>query len=159
MLDAVDAEILAALQNDARLPNKELAAQVNVAPSTCLVRHRSLRDRGVITGYRAEVDLRALGRPLEAVIAVRVRPHTRAMVHPFMDYVLELPETISVSHVAGPDDFLVHVAVSDAAHLQRLVLDAFTSRREVAQLHTNLIFEHRRKAQVPPTPEFTDRTT
>ncbi|SFQ51831.1 DNA-binding transcriptional regulator, Lrp family [Amycolatopsis arida] len=153
MLDAVDADIVAALQKDARLPNKDLAALVNVAPSTCLVRHRALRERGVITGYRAEVDLGQLGRPLQAVIAVRVRPHTRAVVRPFMAAVLRLPETISVSHVAGPEDFLVHVAVADAAHLQRLVLDAFTSRPEVAQLHTNLLFEHVRKEEVPPTPD------
>ncbi|MQA62797.1 MAG: AsnC family transcriptional regulator [Actinophytocola sp.] len=153
VLDAIDAAILAELQKDARLPNKELAQRVNVAPSTCLVRHRALRDRGVITGYRAEIDLAALGRPLQAVIAVRIRPHTRAVVRPFLDYLLELPETLSVSHVAGPDDFLVQVAVADAAHLQRLVLDSFTGRREVAQLHTNLVFEHRSKAQVPPTTE------
>ncbi|WP_420807888.1 Lrp/AsnC family transcriptional regulator [Amycolatopsis antarctica] len=151
MLDAIDVAILAELQKDARLPNKDLAARVNIAPSTCLVRHRALRERGVLKGYRAEVDLGALGRPLQAVIAVRVRPHTRAVVRPFLDYVMELPETISVSHVAGPDDFLVHVAVADAVHLQQLVLDSFTSRREVAQLHTNLLFEHRVKARIPPT--------
>lgn len=150
MLDAVDAAIVQELQKDARLANKDLAALVNVAPSTCVVRHRALRERGVITGYRAEVDLGALGRPLQAVIAVRIRPHTRAVVEPFLDYLLELPETISVSHVAGPEDFLVHVAVADTAHLQRLVLDRFTSRREVAQLHTNLVFAHIRKHPVPP---------
>ncbi|WP_438672323.1 Lrp/AsnC family transcriptional regulator [Solihabitans fulvus] len=151
MLDAVDAAIIQELQKDARLANKDLAALVNVAPSTCVTRHRSLRERAVITGYRAEVDLAELGRPVQAVIAVRIRPHTRAVVGPFMDYVLSLPETISVSHVAGPEDFLVHVAVADTTHLQRLVLDSFTSRREVAQLHTNLVFEHVRKSTVPPT--------
>ncbi|WP_034270696.1 Lrp/AsnC family transcriptional regulator [Haloechinothrix halophila] len=150
VLDAIDAALLLELQKDARLPNKDLAERVTVAPSTALVRHRALRERGVITGYRAEVDLSAIGRPLQAMIAVRIRPHTRDVVRPFLEYLLELPETLSVSHVAGPDDFLVHVAVTDAEHLQRLVLDSFTGRREVAQLHTNLLFEHRRKGQIPP---------
>lgn len=151
MLDAIDAAILRELQNDARLPNKDLAALVNVAPSTCLVRQRSLRDRGVITGYRAEVDLGALGRPLQAMIAVRIRPHTRVVVEAFQDYVLDLPETITVTHVAGPDDFIVHVAVADATHLQRMLLDRFTTRKEVAQLHTNLVFEHHRRRTLTPT--------
>ncbi|MBP2478149.1 DNA-binding Lrp family transcriptional regulator [Crossiella equi] len=151
MLDAVDAAIVQELQNDARLPNKDLAERVNLAPSTCLVRHRALRERGVLTGYRAEVDLAALGRPIQAMIAVRVRPHTRAIVQPFLDFVMGLPETIALSHVAGPDDFLVHVAVADTAHLQRLVLDSFTTRKEVAQLQTHLMFEHVRKNAVPPT--------
>ncbi|MCO1578700.1 Lrp/AsnC family transcriptional regulator [Crossiella sp. SN42] len=150
VLDAVDAAIVRELQNDARLPNKDLAARVNLAPSTCLVRHRALRERGVLTGYRAEVDLAALGRPVQAMIAVRVRPHTRAIVQPFIDFALALPETVSLAHVAGPDDFLVHVAVADTTHLQRLVLDSFTTRKEVAQLQTHLVFEHVRKGAVPP---------
>lgn len=153
MLDATDAAIVRELQKDARLPNKDLAARVNVAPSTCLTRRQSLQARGVITGYRADVDLAALGRPLQAVIAVQIRPHTRKVVEPFMDYALALPETIAISHVAGPDDFLVHVAVADAQHLQRLLLDNFTSRKEIAHLHTSLVFQHVRKDAVPPTPD------
>lgn len=149
-MDSIDAAIVRELQNDARLPNKDLADRVNVAASTCVVRHRALRERGVITGYHAEVDLAAIGRPVQAVIAVRVRPHTRAIVEPFMEYVLSLPEVLALSHVAGPEDFLVHVAVADTAHLQRLVLDRFTTRREVSELHTNLLFQHVRKHAVPP---------
>nr|WP_211269139.1 Lrp/AsnC family transcriptional regulator [Saccharothrix syringae] len=148
-MDSVDAAIVRELQKDARLPNKDLAARVNVAPSTCVVRHRSLRERGVITGYHAEVDLAAVGRSVQAVVAVRVRPHTRAVVEPFMAYALSLPEVLAVSHVAGPEDFLVHVAVADTAHLQRLVLDRFTTRREVSEVRTNLLFQHVRKHGVP----------
>nr|WP_033441367.1 Lrp/AsnC family transcriptional regulator [Saccharothrix sp. NRRL B-16314] len=150
VLDSVDAAIVQELQKDARLPNKDLADRVNVAASTCVVRHRALRERGVITGYHAEVDLTAVGRPVQAIIAVRVRPHTRAIVEPFMDYVLSLPEVLAMSHVAGPEDFLVHVAVADTAHLQRLVLDRFTTRREVSEVQTNLLFQHVRKHSVPP---------
>ena len=153
MLDAIDAAIVRELQNDARLSNKDLAARVNVAPSTCLVRQRALRERGVITGYRAEVDLGALGRPLQAMIAVQVRPHTRVVVEAFLAYVLDQPETIMATHVAGPDDFIVHVAVADATHLQRLLLDRYTTRKEVTQLHTNLVFEHHRRRTLTPTAE------
>ncbi|MCS7483201.1 Lrp/AsnC family transcriptional regulator [Umezawaea endophytica] len=154
VMDSVDAAIVHELQKDARLLNKDLADRVNVAASTCVVRHRALRDRGVITGYHAEVDLKAVGRPVQAIIAVRIRPHTRAIVGPFMEYALGLEETLAVSHVTGPDDFLVHVAVADTAHLQRLVLDRFTARREVTEVHTNLLFEHVRKHTVPPLPEM-----
>ena len=64
---------------------------------------------------------------------------------------IDLPETISVTHVAGPDDFIVHVAVADATHLQRLLLDRYTTRKEVTQLHTNLVFEHHRRRTLAPT--------
>ncbi|GHJ48592.1 AsnC family transcriptional regulator [Catellatospora sp. TT07R-123] len=144
-LDTVDLAILRALQNDARISNKDLAAKVNVAASTCLERVRSLQRRGVLVGFHAEADPAALGRPLQAYIAVRVRPHNRDVVEPFIRFALDLPETLALSHIAGPDDFLVHVAVRDAAHLQRLILDGFTSRREVAHLQTQLIFDHVKK--------------
>jgi DNA-binding Lrp family transcriptional regulator len=52
-----------------------------------------------------------------------------------------LPESLTVFHLTGPDDYLVHVAVADMTDLQRLVLDEFTSQREVARVETRLIFQ------------------
>lgn len=152
-LDAIDATIVRELRRDARLSNKDLAERVGLAPSSCLVRHRALRDRGVITGYQARVDLAALGRPLRAMISVQIRPHTRPVVDSFMSHVLSLAETVSLTHVGGPDDFLVQVAVTDTEHLRRLLLDAFTNRGEVARLHTQLIFAHIEKEDLPVRPE------
>jgi DNA-binding Lrp family transcriptional regulator len=150
VLDAVDIAILRQLQKDARISNKELAERVKIAASTCLERVRALQRRGVLTGFHAEADPAALGRGLQAYISVRVRPHSRDIVEPFIAFALDLPETIALSHIAGPDDFLVHVAVRDAAHLQRLLLDGFTSRREVAHLQTQLIFSYLRRWEVGP---------
>ncbi|MFF5211713.1 Lrp/AsnC family transcriptional regulator [Streptosporangium sp. NPDC000396] len=139
--DSIDRAILTELQKDARLPNKELAERVGVAPSTALERVRSLRRRGVITAFRAETDPAALGRPLQALLALRVRPHTGQLVDPLRAFVLALPETIALFHVAGPQDFLVHVAVPDADHLHRLVLERILTRPEIVHLETTLIFK------------------
>lgn len=140
-LDPVDLQILAALQNNARLPNKELAASVGVAASTCLDRVNRLRETGVILGYGVKVDPEKLGRPLQALLYVRVQPHRRPLVDPFVEHVLAQPETRELYHLTGPDDFLVHVAAESAHALQRLVLDELTARDEVALVHTNLIFQ------------------
>lgn len=140
-LDSIDLAILAELQRDARLPNKELAERLGVAPSTALERVRALRRRGVITGFRASVDIAALGRPLQALLALRVRPHTSQLVDPLRQFVLSLPETITLFHVAGAEDFLVHVAVADAEHLHRLCLEKFLVRPEIVTLQTTLIFK------------------
>jgi DNA-binding Lrp family transcriptional regulator len=139
-LDSIDRAILDELQRDARLPNKDLAARVGVAPSTALERVRALRRRGVITGFRAEVDTTALGRPLHALLALRVRPHTSQLVEPLRTYMLGLPETITFFHIAGPEDFLVHVAVPDAERLHELVLKKILVRPEIVHLQTTLIF-------------------
>ncbi len=141
VLDPVDLHILRLLQNDARATYRELAAEVGVAPSTCLDRVARLRRAGVILGYQLRVDPAKLGRGLQALLSVQVRPHRRDLIGPFVERVRALPESRSLFHLTGPDDYLVHVTVADTADLQRLVLDEFTSRPEVARVETRLIFQ------------------
>lgn len=140
-LDPVDLQILTALQNNARLPNKELAATVGIAASTCLDRVNRLREAGVILGSGISVDPEKLGRPLQALLYIRMQPHRRPLVDPFVEHMLTQPETRAVYHLTGPDDFLVHVTAENAHALQRLVLDELTARDEIALVHTNLIFQ------------------
>ncbi|AYG84494.1 DNA-binding transcriptional activator DecR [Streptomyces hundungensis] len=141
VLDPVDLHILRLLQNDARATYRDLAAEVGVAPSTCLDRVARLRRAGVILGYQLRVDPAKLGRGLQALLSVQVRPHRRDLIGPFVERVRALPESRSLFHLTGPDDYLVHVTVADTADLQRLVLDEFTSRPEVARVETRLIFQ------------------
>lgn len=152
-LDRIDRALIAALQEDVRRSNKELAARVGLSPSACLERVRRLRGAGVIRGAWAEIDPRALGIQLEAMIAVQLRRHARAGVESFRAHVLGLPEVVAVHHVAGRADFLVQVAVRDAVHLRDLALDAFTSRPEVARLETSIIYQ---STWSPRLPDFLD---
>ncbi|MER7660416.1 MULTISPECIES: Lrp/AsnC family transcriptional regulator [unclassified Streptomyces] len=140
-LDPVDLQILRLLQNDARTTYRDLAAEVGVAPSTCLDRVTRLRRSGVILGHRLALDPARLGRGLQALLSVQVRPHRRELIGPFVERIRALPESLSLFHLTGPDDYLVHVAVTDTADLQRLVIDEFTSQREVARVETRLIFQ------------------
>jgi DNA-binding Lrp family transcriptional regulator len=149
-LDRTDRAIVDALQNNARLPNKQLAELVGLAPSTCLERVRALRTRGVIRGFHADVDLGALGRELEAIIAVRVRPHSREHVDAFWRYTLDLPEVIEVFHVTGADDFLIHVGLADTEALRNFVLDRLTVRPEIGHVETRLIFGQARRPALEP---------
>ena len=142
MMDRIDNAILAFLQNDGRMSNKELAAAVGLAPSSCLERVRRLQVRGIITGYHADINPSALGIGLQAFVSVRLAQHSRDKVDAFREHLGTLPVVVSVYHVAGQDDFVVHVAVRDAEHLRNLTLDGFTTRAEVARLNTALVYEH-----------------
>jgi DNA-binding Lrp family transcriptional regulator len=148
-LDRIDRQILTALQNNARLSNKELAAQLKVAQSTCLERVRRLRQDGVLRGFHAEVDAKAVGIGLQAMIAVRLRRHSLDLVRAFRSHAIGLDEVLAVYHMAGNNDFLVHVAVRDSDNLRDLALSAFTTRPEVAQIETALIFEHAGSRRLP----------
>ncbi len=148
-LDRIDFGIIEALQNDARISNKELAARVGLAPSSCLERVRRLRGDGVLRGFHADAAPEALGIGLEAMISVRLRVHSRAAFESFGEHVRALHEAVAVYQLGGVDDFLVHVAVRDAEHLRELVMDQFTARPEVERMVTALIFEHHRAAALP----------
>jgi DNA-binding Lrp family transcriptional regulator len=148
-LDRIDLAIVEHLQKNARLSNKELAARVQLSPSSCLERVRRLNAAGVFRGFHAEVDPEALGLQLQAMITVRLQRHSRRQVIAFRSHLLALPEVLAVSHVGGSYDFVVHVAVRDSNHLRDLALDAFTTRPEVGQMETHLIFEHTRSMTLP----------
>lgn len=143
-LDRIDRGIIASLQNSARTSNKDLAESLGIAQSTCLERLRRLLTRGVIRGFHAEVDPAALGRHVQAMIGVRLSVHDRELIDRFRDHALALPETLAFYHVAGADDYLVHVSTRDTDHLRDLVVTGFTTRPEVAHVETRLIFEYRR---------------
>ena len=150
-LDRIDFDILTALQNDARLSNKELAAHVGLSPSSCLERVRRLRREGALGGAHAEVSDAALGIGVQALIDVQLTRHARELVDDFLAYVLEVDEVVAVYHVTGEHDFLLHVVVVDTEHLRDLLLDRFTTRSEVARVQTRILFSHRRK---PVRPNF-----
>lgn len=142
-LDRLDRQIIDLLQKDARQSNRQLATSVGLAPSSCLERVRRLRSRGVVRGYRAEINPAALGLQLQAMVSVKLERHSREGFEHVRERLVDLPEVLALYHVGGEVDFLVHVAVRDAEHLRQLAWDHFTSRKEVGHIETHLIFEHR----------------
>ena len=109
-LDRIDREIIGLLRKNARISNKELAERVGLAASTCLERVRRLRVGGVLTGFHAEVDPASIGVAIQAMVAVRLDRHSRKPVEAFRRRMLAREEVLAVYHVAGANDFLVHLA-------------------------------------------------
>ena len=140
-LDRTDFELLTLLRKNARMPNKALAEALSIAPSTALERVRRLRECGAILGFHAEVAPAAAGIGLQAMVSIRLTRHTRKGVDGFREHLLGLREVLALYHVAGSDDFLVHVGVRDSDHLRDFALSAFAERKEVDHIETRLIFE------------------
>ncbi len=148
--DSIDRALLLELQKDARQTNKALAEKAGVAPSTCLERVRELQARGVIRGFRADVDPAAVGRPMEAILSIQQRPaQGRGMIETLLEHVRKFPETLRVMALTGTTDFIIHVAVRDMDHLRDLVW-GLTERREVARLQSSLIFVHEEGPELMP---------
>lgn len=123
MLDDIDRKILTILQADGRTTNVDLARQVGMAPSAVFERVRRLEQRGVITGYAARVDPKAVDRPLLAYVLVR--SDERIGTSHSGESLAKLPEVLEVHHVAGQDSYLVKVRVRDPEALGKLLRDRF----------------------------------
>ena len=143
--DRIDFAILEALQNNARLSNKELAAGVGLAPSSCLQRVRSLDKRGILRGYHARIDEAAFGIGLRAFVAIRLVRSSRAAFQHLWEHLLVLPEVVCVSNVSGEFDLQVEVVLKDVSHLRDLVVDSIAVCEEVERVVTSVVFSSERK--------------
>jgi Lrp/AsnC family leucine-responsive transcriptional regulator len=119
--DGTDARLLAELQQDARLTNAELGRRVSLSAPAVAERLRRLERDGVITGYRAEVDPKALGYSLGAII--RIRPSARQLPK-VAELARETPEVVECHRITGEDCFFMRLHVRDVEHLEEL-LDRF----------------------------------
>lgn len=148
-LDNTDLQILANLFGDARLSNKDLAKQVGLAPSSCLERVKRLQKDGVIQGCTLKLNMKALGAHIQAMIAVRLSSHNRETVENFMQAVQPASEVLSLYHLGGENDLLIHVTVVDTQHLRDFVFNTITARNEVSHVETALVYDFRLSDTMP----------
>ena len=114
-MDRIDRAILRHLQADGRLSNVELAERVRLSPSPCLRRVRALERAGVIRGYHADIDPAAVGHGFEVTVHVELTLKDRATVEAFEAGIAGLDEVIECRRMFGVPDYIVRVAVADAA--------------------------------------------
>lgn len=148
-LSRIEFEMIASLQKDGRISNKELAARVGLAPSSCHERLRQLRQKKIIRGVHADIDPAALGIGLQAMFFVRLKDHSRASVDSFRERALTVREVIALYNVTGSEDFLVHAVARDLEHLYQLARDTLTTFGEVDHIQTLLIFDAVRRPELP----------
>lgn len=144
-LDDLDRRLLALLRANARMTNQALSEALGVAPSTCLARMKALQRAGIIRRFTVEVDPKAVGRPIEALISVRLRPGARQQMTAFGEGLKKVPEVSQFFFIGGGDDFLIHVTARDTDHIRQFVLEHLSSNPVVASTQTNLVFEHVRE--------------
>ena len=141
-LDDVDLTLVRLLRDDARISNARLAEEAGIAPSTSLTRVRSLIERGIVRGFHADLDPRALGLGLEALISINIRVGARKAISSFSDEMRRLPEVVQVFFLGGAEDFIIHVATRDTDHARQFVVDNLSAHPSVASTRTSLVFEH-----------------
>lgn len=150
-LDRYDRLILQTLQADARLSNQELADRIGLSPSPCLRRVKRLEEIGLIEGYRALLNARALGLKLTAFIQISMDRHTPDRFDRFETTIDTLPEVLECHLITGQDaDYLLKVIVDDMDGFQRLLLEKITRIEGVTGVHSSFVLKSPSKKTALP---------
>ncbi|CAG1014081.1 HTH-type transcriptional regulator LrpC [Burkholderiaceae bacterium] len=140
-LDAHDTRILAELQAEARLTMAELGRRVHLSQPAVTERVRKLEAAGVITGYRAQVDLGRLGYGIRAVVRAGRAEYTRVV-----KVIQQLPEVVTAYNVTGEDSWVIEIAVIDVAHLEAVLAKLC----DLTETSTSIILHAVRERQPMP---------
>ncbi len=139
-LDRYDREILRILQQDGRINNQDLADRIGLSPSPCLRRVRALEDGGLIQGYHAQLDPKALGLSLMALIHISMDKHTPERFQNFETEIARIPEVMECLLITGQTaDYQLKVVVADMDAFQVLLLDKITRIEGVTGVHSSFV--------------------
>ena len=149
-LDEIDRHILAELQADGRMTNVELARRVGISAPPCLRRVRALEEAGIITGYRALLDAKALGQDVMAFAMVGLTSQAEADLAAFTRKVEGWPIVRESYMLSGEVDFLLKCVAPDLGTFQSFVIDELTAAPNVDSVRTTLIIRQTKNAPLVP---------
>lgn len=151
-MDEKDRQIIAALQQNGRLSNQDLAEQVNLSASPCLRRVRQLEEAGVISGYTALVDEEAFGLPVTVFVRVRLQVHDKESVRAFEAAIMGMDSVLDCYVMTGNTDYLLRVLVESLKHYEAFVRKQLHTAPGVASIDTSFAYGHVKRASVFPVP-------
>ena len=139
-MDRMDYSILRELQLDGRLSNQELAERVRLTPSPCLRRVRMLEERGVIRGYTAIVDPKALGYPITVFVRITLAKHDTATVAEFEHRVRDIDEIMDCFLMTGQRDYLMRVIATSLEGYERFIRDVIHQIPGIGSIDTSFAY-------------------
>lgn len=151
-MDAVDRQIIAELQRDGRLSNVELAERIGLSPAPCLRRVRRLEHEGVILGYAARIDPKALGRSFEVLVNVDLTSKDRATFEAFEAVVAALDEVTEVRRMFGLPDYVLRVATDSIESYELFVSTRLGDAPGLAKLDSHITMKLIKAQDQPASP-------
>lgn len=141
VLDAVDMEILRALQKNARLTTKELAAMVNLSTTPVFERVKRLEQRGYVKGYVAVLDAEKLGRGFVVFCSVKMRRIGREIAEDFARVVRSIPEVTECYNISGSYDYLLKIHAPNMKYYQEFVLNILVNIDHLGSLESTFVMD------------------
>ena len=139
MLDNIDKEILNALQQNARLTNRELAEKLNISTTPVFERIKKLEKKGIIQSYVALLDAKKVNKNLVAITQVKLDIHSKKLIEAFNKKIITFDEVMECYHTTGDADFILKIMVSDLEDYYRFIMDKLTQTTDVAHISTSFV--------------------
>ena len=140
-LDAIDRKILHELTVDGRITNLALSDRVGLSASACLRRVQELERIGIIVGYRAVLDQRALGKGFTAYVAVGLSKHTKTEQEAFERAIAKSPEVRECHNITGVYEYLLRVEVDDIQAYKHFHTDTLGALPSVTTISSFIVME------------------
>lgn len=136
-LDRYDRAILRLLQQDARVTNARLAAEVSLSESACLRRVRALEESGLIEGYTALINQQKAGYPVNVFVSITLDRQSQSGLTAFETAVRKIPEVMECYLMTGEHDYLLRLVVTDLADFERIHNQHLTRLPSVARVQSS----------------------
>jgi Lrp/AsnC family leucine-responsive transcriptional regulator len=157
VFDFIDLALLDALQADGRLPVVELAKRVHLSPTPCTLRMRRLEQDGVIAGYHARLNPKALGRGLMVFVTVSLKATDEATLKAFNTAVKPVKPILECHMVGGGFDYLLKIRVRDMAEYRDILGGIIGALPMVESTHSYFVMEEVKETPLLPVPKNKDR--
>lgn len=151
-IDATDRALLKALQDNARLTTSELAQMTQMSQSPCWRRIKRLEDAGLIAGYNARLDRRALGYGVMAFVTISIDSQDEGHSLDFERAVRDIPEVVMCHGVSGPEDFVLVVVAQDLDGYSALMQTKLRRLPGVKMVRTSFSMQEVKALQGMPIP-------
>jgi len=150
-LDARDRAILAALLEDGRLSQVQLAERVPLSPTAIARRIKALEEAGVIEGYQARINRRAMGLEMTVLVFISLQNQTEERLEPFEAAVRAAPSIIGCQLMSGEDDYMLTVLARDLADYERIHKQELSRLPGVTRLRSSFVLRDVKSRPIPAT--------
>lgn len=158
-LDIYDKKILENLQEDGGMTNLELSKRIGLAPSSCLLRTKALRDAGIIAKTSILVDEKKLGYQIVAFARIEISGLTREISDNFVKTIRDIPEVVECYTITGDGSFLLKIVAKTLEDYRNFVVDRIMSIENVTNVISSLVACQDKTTTVIPLTEPEDEET
>ena len=149
-LDKTDLRILKVLQEQARITNQDLADEIHLSPSSCLMRVRKLEQSGVLESYHAAINLKKICRIVQCVVTISMHNQTRKDFSQFQEYISSVPEILECYTVSGAFDFFLKVAAPNMERYLAITDELIECTEAEIHLSTHVIMDENKAVKAYP---------